>query len=162
MRFTRIGLRNQAQAVAGIKAPLLPTKNSQREPAAMHGRCNSSGANSLAASSAGHDDDAEKRQSPRKNEGRVIVCHRETLGVLVGATGFEPATSTSRKRAESRGKTAFFSEGDAILYHYRTISIYFTSVHFLSRKNGIAEDRFVLNRYDFNRDLRFANRWPMF
>jgi hypothetical protein len=87
MRYTHIGLKDQARAVAGIKATLLPTKNSQREPAALHGRCNSSGADSLAASSADNDDEAQKRQSPRKNEGRVIVCHREALGVLVGATG---------------------------------------------------------------------------
>ena len=78
----------------------------QTEPTALHGRCNSSGAASLGASSADNDDDVGKRQSPRKNEGRVIVCHREALGVLVGATGFEPATSYTPCRMRRLGLTA--------------------------------------------------------
>ena len=102
MRYTHIGLEDQARAVAGLKAPRLPTKNSQREPAALQGRCISSGAESPSASSPVIDDDPKKRQSPRKNEGRVIVCHRETLGVLVGATGFEPATSCKRTPGDAR------------------------------------------------------------
>lgn len=100
MRYTHIGLKDQARAVAGLKAPLMPTKNSQRESAALHGRCVTSGAESPSASTTDVDDDPKKRLSPRKNEGRVVVCHREAFGDLVGATGFEPATScTPCKRA---------------------------------------------------------------
>jgi integrase len=100
MRYTHIGLKDQARAVAGLKVPVLTTKNSDRERGALQGRCVSSGADSLSSSLLDIDDDPKKRQSPRKNEGRVIVCHREALGDLVGATGFEPATSwTPSKRA---------------------------------------------------------------
>lgn len=53
---------------------------------ALQERSMTSDAEISKASSADIDGAPKKRQSPRKNEGRVIVCHRETLGVLVGAT----------------------------------------------------------------------------
>lgn len=87
MRYKHIGLQDQARAVAGLKAPARPTKNIEVQPtAALHGRCTSSGAASLSASSTDTDDDPKKRKNPRVNEGSVVICHRVALGDLVGAT----------------------------------------------------------------------------
>jgi site-specific recombinase XerD len=98
LRYTHIGLKDQARAVSALSVPKSTPTNSLTTEAALHGRCISGGAEGQSPSSRGTDGDLQKRQSPRKNEGRVIVCHREALDDLVGATGFEPVALKQQRR----------------------------------------------------------------
>ena len=92
MKYTHIGLKDQARAVAALPAPHTP-RAARSQDAALQMRCTSRG---VAGQSTATGDKAEadqKRQNPRSRKGFGVVCLRETLGDLVGATGFEPATS---------------------------------------------------------------------
>jgi hypothetical protein len=95
MKYTHIGMKDQARAVAA-----LPNPNSRKAPtakvssdAALHGRCTSDGAKGQSVASNGNEGTAAKRQNPCVSKGFGVVCHRLSLGDAIGATGFEPATS---------------------------------------------------------------------
>ncbi len=95
MKYTHIGLKDQARAVAAIPAPKgrPATSANVSTQAALHGRCISGGAEGQRVALTGKDGDAVKRQNPCVNKGFGVGCHRVALNDLVGATGFEPATS---------------------------------------------------------------------
>ncbi len=95
MKYTHIGLKDQARAVAAIPAPKgrQATSANVSSNGALHGRCISGGAEGQRVASADKEGDVTKRQNPCVNKGFGVVCHRVSLGDLVGATGFEPATS---------------------------------------------------------------------
>lgn len=84
LRYTHIGIKDQARAVAALPVP----KNSTAK-AALHGRCISGGRRGQSPSPDGNDDEARKRQNPCVNKGFGVVCHRMTSGDLVGATGHQ-------------------------------------------------------------------------
>jgi len=92
MRYTHIGIKDQARAVGAIPMPRKPVAESSGANTtnidALHGRCKSGGAAGHSPTLPDTDDDPKKRKNPRGNEGSVVVCHRVALGDLVGATGF--------------------------------------------------------------------------
>ena len=95
MRYTHIGLKDQARAVAALPNPngrIAPSAKVSSDDA-LHGRCTSGGAEGQSVASTGNEGDAAKRQNPRVSKGFGVGCLRVSLGDLIGATGFEPATS---------------------------------------------------------------------
>jgi integrase len=92
MKYTHIGLKDQARAVANLQAPNTP-RAARSQDAALHGRCISGGSAGQSPSSSGNDPAVTKRENPCEGKGFGVVCHRVALDDLVGATGFEPATS---------------------------------------------------------------------
>jgi hypothetical protein len=101
MKYTHIGLNDQAKAVANLPAPRMPAKNAVREQA-LHRRCISGGAESHSASSAGKTDNPEKSESPCEDRGLSIRCHSLSKVGKARPTGFEPATPGSTVRCANQ------------------------------------------------------------
>jgi integrase len=97
MRYTHIGIGDQAKAVANLKGPSSnPTVDNSRVPQndrALQMRCIFRGSESQSVAAAGNSAIGKKRENPcwskgLGNESRSLTSHGK-----IGATGFEPATS---------------------------------------------------------------------
>jgi integrase len=100
MRYTHIGIHDQAKAIAALRLvqPEIPaasdTPRVTSEPeAALQMRCISGGSEGQPVSSSGNGHVDQKRQNPRGCKGFDAVWQFVSELVKVGATGFEPATS---------------------------------------------------------------------
>ena len=73
MKYTHIGMSDQAKAVGNLSVPKAPpkpaTSAAPEEKPALHGRCISGGFGRLSLSSAGNGDDPKKRQNPCVGKG---------------------------------------------------------------------------------------------
>jgi hypothetical protein len=85
MKYTHIGLKDQARAVANLQAPNTP-RAARSQDAGLHGRCISGGSGGQSPSSSGNDPTVTKRENPCEGKGFGVVCHRVALDDLVGAT----------------------------------------------------------------------------
>ena len=100
MRYTHIGINDQAKAIAALRLVELknpvasdtPRASTSPEPA-LQMRCISGGSegHSMSLNGNGHAD--QKRQNPRECKGFDAVWRLLSDIVKIGATGFEPATS---------------------------------------------------------------------
>ncbi len=106
MRYTHIGLDDQAKAIAKLPAPKLsvPTAAEASNPAALHGRCISGVSDRRELSSLDTDSDAEKRQNPRVCKGLGTDRRQLARNGKVGVTGFEPAAFWSQTRRSSQAE----------------------------------------------------------
>jgi integrase len=89
MKYTHIGLDDQAKAVANLPAP----KREKADPAArsaLHGRCIFGGAARLSVSSGGTEVSGPKRQNPRSRKGFDARCRPLSANGKVEAAGIEP------------------------------------------------------------------------
>jgi len=92
MKYTHIGLHDQAKAVANLPAP----KREAVEPAsrsALHWRCNFGGAARLSLSLDGNGAAKEKRQSPCCDKDFGVRRRSMSSNGKVEAAGIEPATA---------------------------------------------------------------------
>ena len=96
MKYTHIGLNDQAKAVANLPAPKTnpqPATNAARPPAAaLHGRCIFGGSEGHSVASLGSEDSDPKRQNPCRSKGFVNDRHRLSSGGNMEAAGIEPAS----------------------------------------------------------------------
>ncbi len=100
MRYTHIGINDQAKAIASLRlvasanpvAADTPRAASAPEDA-LQMRCISGGFGGHSVSSGGNQAFAQKRQNPRYCKGFDAIWQFVSELVKIGATGFEPATS---------------------------------------------------------------------
>jgi hypothetical protein len=96
MRYTHIGINDQARALAAIpvptKRPNGKASEGKEKTAALHGRCIPGGAGGRSLSPVDNDAASKDRQNPCNSKGLGVNCHRLTPTGKVGATGFEPVT----------------------------------------------------------------------
>jgi hypothetical protein len=99
MRYTHIGLKDQARAVGAIPMPKVAKANPKNPAAkstkkgALRMRCIPGVAAGRSLTSTGNEPAVSKRQNPCVSKGFGVDCHQPAVDDLVGATGFEPATS---------------------------------------------------------------------
>ncbi|MCY2966468.1 MAG: site-specific integrase [Planctomycetota bacterium] len=98
MKYTHIGIADQARAVGNIPVPKRGPAVSPSPDAALHRRCISGDSDCLPVSQSDEDEEGGKRQNPRDCEGFGSVLDSMSQNVKVGATGFEPATFWSQIR----------------------------------------------------------------
>ena len=96
MRYTHIGIDDQARAVANLPSPTRRNEpvgetESKTQPA-LHGRCNSGGAARLSTSSFGKDATNQKRQSPCRGKDFGVEPRRLSSDGKMEAAGIEPAS----------------------------------------------------------------------
>lgn len=88
MRYTHIGLNDQAKAVANLPMPSRDKPEPTAEPA-LHRRCNFGGAARHLVSSNGNSSANQKRQNPRQDKGFGVDRRRLSSGDKVEAAGIE-------------------------------------------------------------------------
>jgi site-specific recombinase XerD len=97
MRYTHIGIGDQAKAVANLKAPAPKSSDSDtsdpRPNRALQMRCNFRGAESQSVTTDGTKVVGQKRENPCRSKGLGDESRSLSLHDKIGATGFEPATS---------------------------------------------------------------------
>jgi hypothetical protein len=102
MRYTHIGLNDQAKAVANLPSPKqnsdsLPAKLDgcikQAVTAALQMRCISCSAESQPESDSDSKEDDQKRHNPCQGKGYVDLCRRSSDTDKTRVTGLEPAAS---------------------------------------------------------------------
>jgi len=100
MRYTHIGINDQARAIAALPVlqPSVPvasdTPRAATTPeAALQMRCISGGSERHSVSLDGNEATVQKRQNPRGCKGFDVVWQWLAEIAKIGATGFEPATS---------------------------------------------------------------------
>jgi len=100
MRYTHIGINDQARAIAALPVlqPSVPVASDTPRPAttpeaALQMRCISGGAEGHSVSLDGNQATVQKRQNPRGCKGFDVVWQWLAEIAKIGATGFEPATS---------------------------------------------------------------------
>ncbi|MGD9721456.1 MAG: tyrosine-type recombinase/integrase [Pirellulales bacterium] len=96
MKYTHVGLGDQAKAVANLPSP---TRDAGKPAvqSALHGRCNFGGAARLSLSLRGNGHANDKRQSPCRNKDFGVDRHRLSSDGKVEAAGIEPLASSSGK-----------------------------------------------------------------
>ena len=103
MRYTHIGLNDQAKAVANLPSPKqnsdsLPAKLDgcikQAVTAALQMRCISCSAESQPESDSDSKEDDQKRHNPCQGKGYVDLCRRSSDTDKTRVTGLEPAASS--------------------------------------------------------------------
>jgi integrase len=91
MRYTHIGLKDQARAISAMPSPKLNQNSAARvahaDEAALHGRCIFGGSEGHSVSSTGNDDDVQKRQNPCRSKGFDADRRRLSKADKIGATG---------------------------------------------------------------------------
>ena len=92
MRYTHIGIQDQAKAVACLPTPIAESAKRTVAKAALHGRCNFGGAGSPSPSSTGNGQAGKKRRNPRRGEGFDNGCRQMATAVQAEGMGFEPTT----------------------------------------------------------------------
>lgn len=99
MKYTHIGIGDQAKAVGNLSVPIAPLAPS--EPAApvragkkgpLHGRCISGGVGGHNVTSDGNSNSAAKRQNPCRSKGFDAVRRQLSPADKVEAAGIEPAS----------------------------------------------------------------------
>ncbi len=100
MKYTHIGINDQARAIAALPVvqqtvpAAADTPRAVSEPdAALQMRCISGGSEGHSVSLNGNEGTDQKRQNPRHCKGFDAVWQFVSDVVKIGATGFEPATS---------------------------------------------------------------------
>jgi site-specific recombinase XerD len=99
MRYTHIGINDQARAIAALRVPQskgaapldTPHASTEADPA-LQMRCISGGSESHSVSLNGNGQADQKRQNPRGCKGFDAIWQWLSEVVKIGATGFEPAT----------------------------------------------------------------------
>jgi len=111
MRYTHIGINDQAKAIAALRLvqPTSPvstgTPRAASAPeAALQMRCIPGGSEGHSLSLDGNEATDQKRQNPRGCKGFDVVWQWLSQVVKIGATGFEPATSASRTQRSSQAE----------------------------------------------------------
>lgn len=93
MRYTQIGIKDQAKAVANLTALALHSEPAipgiQASPAALHVRCIFGGSGGQSVSSAGKSDSAQKRHNPCRSKGYGNDRRQLATSVKVEAAGIE-------------------------------------------------------------------------
>ena len=96
MRYTHIGINDQARALASLVAPTngsvpanAPRGHSEKK-AALQMRCNFRGAEGHSLTLNGTEHDDQKRQNPRNCKGFDAVWQWMSEVVKIGATGLTP------------------------------------------------------------------------
>ncbi len=95
MKYTHIGIGDQAKAVGNLSVPKAPKPEAGAAPAekaALHGRCISGGFGRLSLSSTGNDEMSKKRQNPCQGKGFGAVRRQLSPTGKVEAAGIEPAS----------------------------------------------------------------------
>ncbi|MBX3412618.1 MAG: site-specific integrase [Pirellulales bacterium] len=100
MRYTHIGLQDQAKAIAALRlvrmgdpvATDLPRAAPKPKPA-LQMRCISGGSEGHSLASTGNGQSNDKRRNSRGSKSFGVVCPSLATNAEIGATGFEPATS---------------------------------------------------------------------
>ncbi|MBL9081835.1 MAG: site-specific integrase [Planctomycetales bacterium] len=87
LRYTHIGIQDQARAVAAIPVPKNEPAATLGPNAAPHGRCILRGVESQSPATPDGDDDPRKRRNPCEGKSCVAGCHRNSKAVNVGASG---------------------------------------------------------------------------
>src|SRR5262245_47177860 len=106
MRYTHIGLDDQAKAIAKLPTPKLaaPAAPADSNPAALHGRCIPGVSDRREPSSPDTDSNAQKRQNPCTCKGLGTDRRQLSHDGKVGVTGFEPAAFWSQTRRSSQAE----------------------------------------------------------
>ena len=90
MRYTHIGINDQARALAAIpvptKRPNGKASKGEEKTAALHGRCIPGGAGGHLLSPVDNGAASDTRQNPSNSKGLGVNCHRLTPTVKVGTT----------------------------------------------------------------------------
>jgi site-specific recombinase XerD len=92
MRYTHIGINDQAKAVANLPSALANPGGKQAAKAALHGRCNLCGAGSHSPSPVGNGKAQAKRRNPRNIKGIDNRCRPLASVVRAEGMGLEPTT----------------------------------------------------------------------
>jgi integrase len=107
MRYTHIGMADQAKAVANLPAPRTkPTSTASELPApdaALHGRCISSRVGCREVSTAGTSNDCDDGDIPFRRKGFGAGRRDVSPAGTTGAVGFIPAGSARTVNAGSKG-----------------------------------------------------------
>jgi site-specific recombinase XerD len=108
MRYTHIGIQDQARAVAAIPVPKKRSEcdngKAHEESAALQMRCNPGVSGRLSLSQPVNGEESNERLNPFGSTALGVNCHRLSHDGKVGATGFEPATSWSRTKRSSQAE----------------------------------------------------------
>lgn len=95
MRYTHIGIGDQAKAVANLPAPKLAEKptspDAKRKDLALQMRCKFCSADSHPLTFAGTDDEVHKRENPFRSKGYVASCRQLAVTGTMAEAGIEPA-----------------------------------------------------------------------
>ena len=97
MRYTHIGLKDQARAVGALRMPKVSPANPKNPAAkptkskALQMRCIPGVVAGHSLTSADNEPSDQKRRNPRSRKGFDSGCHQSSKIDKVGATGFEPA-----------------------------------------------------------------------
>jgi len=95
MRYTHIGIDDQAKAVGNLPIPKTSPKPHEAakpgEDAALQMRCISGGAALQSVSSRGTNESADSRHNPKQDRGFGTNCHRLSLAVKTNSAGGTPA-----------------------------------------------------------------------
>jgi integrase len=91
MRYTHIGIGDQARAVANLPTPKLNPKQPESGAVALHGRCISGGVEGHSVTSADRHVTRKKNRTPSDAVGSVASCHRLSLAGIIAEAGIEPA-----------------------------------------------------------------------
>jgi integrase len=107
MRYTHIGIQDQAKAVAKLPAPLGidandPAAQRNRGRRALHRRCSFGGAEGHSVSSAVIEPADSKRENPCESKGLVANRRQLATGVTAEGTGLEPATGYPARHFQCR------------------------------------------------------------
>ena len=96
MRYTHIGIADQARAVGNLPAPKASPKPAKTakpgKKAALQMRCISGGAGSPSLSPTGTTGSAKNGRKPLQSNGFGLNCRRLSLAGKAEGTGVEPAT----------------------------------------------------------------------
>jgi hypothetical protein len=97
MRYTHIGIKDQAKAVANLPAPkgrpaLPASPAAHRNGSALQMRCKFCSAESPSVTFPGNGDDLQKRENPCRGKGSGVDRRQLATGVKVEAAGIEPAS----------------------------------------------------------------------
>ena len=95
MRYTHIGIDDQAKAVANLPSaklnPKPPVGEDRNMTTALHGRCKNCGAESHSVSSDGNDTSRTERENPCGCKGLVADRHQLSSDGTMAGAGIEPA-----------------------------------------------------------------------
>lgn len=93
LKYTHIGMDDQAKAVSRLKIPHNPTIGWAES--ALHGRCNSGGTGGQSQSLPENGSPRKKSRSAKKKIRDDIKSHPVSKKAKIGPAGFEPTTSTT-------------------------------------------------------------------